>query len=254
MDWPGLRSQIQDLPLRLLGWSLSAPRQAQRADQGLASAEVGEREKAMAALAGALQSAAQVGVSLLTLEPGQVPVPGEVGPEDLCDRRLDWTGEQAAAQVARRRVAAPPALDRVCRCLHALAKAHPGATLALRPSHSVFGLGNPDDLEAIFEDLPRVRLGYWHDAALAARRNEVLGEEQGDWLERFGRRLVGLEVADTADAEIDLPPGAGLVDYPLLASYTPSAGAGLPTVLDLNPAIDPRELPGVLSFLAKFGL
>jgi hypothetical protein len=51
-----------------------------------------------------------------------------------------------------------------------------------------------------------------------------------------------------------LPPGAGGVDYGMLASYLPKAGAPVPLVLELDPSVAPGELPGMLACLAKHDL
>ena len=65
--------------------------------------------------------------------------------------------------------------------------------------------------------------------------------------------MVGSQLGDGSDSAIDLPPGAGLVDYGLLASYIPRSAA-LPGVLELDPGIDPGEVVGARAFLSKFGL
>jgi hypothetical protein len=44
------------------------------------------------------------------------------------------------------------------------------------------------------------------------------------------------------------------VDYPLLASYLRRPQGDLPACLELDPAVDRAELPGVHAFLDKFGL
>ena len=89
--------------------------------------------------------------------------------------------------------------------------------------------------------------------ALCARREQVLGDPQGEWLESFGGRLRGITVGDASPEGLYLPPGAGGVDYGLCASYVPSAGGALPVVLELDPAVNPGEMPGMRSCLDKYG-
>jgi hypothetical protein len=221
---------------------------------GLASAHEGTRELAEAAVLSGMRQAAALGISWLVLEPGLVPLADEEGPDYLAEPGQVWTEDLAATQLARRRTQLEPALDRVCRSLHRVCSQLPEMSLALTGSRSVSGLGAPETLEAIFEDLPGCRLGYWHDAALTARREEVLGEEQGDWLDRFSGRTLGISLGDTADARLDLPPGSGLVDYPLLSSYWRHTGIKPTMVVELGPAVEPGEIPGVHAFLTKFGL
>ena len=145
-------------------------------------------------------------------------------------------------------------LDAACRSLHRLCKQFEDIDFCLTGSRHIWSLGDPVALEAIFEDLPRRRLGYWHDAAVAARRQELLGEEQGQALESFSKVLCGMSLADIGGGEVYLPPGAGGVDYPLLRSYVLRAGRPLPGVVELDPGVDPGEIPGAHAFLDKFGL
>ena len=64
-----------------------------------------------------------------------------------------------------------------------------------------------------------------------------------------------LPAADRAEGSLQMPPGSGLVDYPLLANYLPRAASGVfPVVVDLDPGVPPVELPGVHAFLDRLGL
>jgi hypothetical protein len=121
-------------------------------------------------------------------------------------------------------------------------------------ARSLLGLGEPAALGAIFTDLRGLRIGYWHDAAVAARREQALGVPQGEWLHGFADRLTGYTVADSGAGCLYGLPGSGSVDYPLLASYKLRRARALPAVLELDAGIEPTELPGALAFLDKFGL
>ena len=255
IDWPAVRDAAGDLPFDLGSWfRLAAPSTGDdRPDRGLGSKNRGDRLAAIAVIRKAITAATAAGLSALILEPGAVPLSGEIGPVDLAEPG-PWNSEQTAATVTRRRVGAAPALDGVCRSLFALAKSFPDHVFCLTASRTIDGLGTPDGLEMIFEDLPRVRLAYWHEAALCACRQDRLGEAQGEWLERFGPRLAGVSLGDWSGERLHDAPGSGLVDYPLLASYLVGRGTRLPAVLELDPAVPPAELVGVRAFLDKFGL
>jgi hypothetical protein len=127
-------------------------------------------------------------------------------------------------------------------------------TFCLTASRNVLGLGEPDALAAVFEDLPRRRLAYWHDAPIAALRTQLLGGDQGEWLERLSNYMVGITLGDTSEGRLYLCPGSGGVDYPLLASYKVRHGRPMPAVLELATEVASAELPSALAFLAKFGL
>lgn len=249
IDWRALRRGLDDLPFELP--ALRVPEQ-RNGSLGLASGRDGERQEAVAIVRGAAEEAAALGISAVIIDVGCVPVAGEVAADDLVEPR-SARGEAAAALFARRRPGLDRALDRVCRSLFALGRALPDTTLLLAPSPRITGVADPEGLAAIFEDLGSVRLGYWHRPSIAAKRKMALGEDQGAWLERFADRMAGLTLGDASEDGIDLPPGAGLVDYAMVASYT-RRGTPLPGVVELDPAVDPGEIAGVRSFLSKFGL
>lgn len=255
MNWLQLRETTSDLPFRLCGLRLCGLDEPEgRVDAGLASGHEGTREATQRALLAALEQAAKLGIPTLILEPGVVPVPGAAGQSDLADPALTWTDDLVGAQWARRQSQLDKALDRTCRALHWICNQQPEMDFALLPSRSLYGVGDPRSLVAIFDDLPHCRLGYWHDASITARRHEVLNEEQGEWLEPFSSRILGISLGDAADGRLDLPPGAGLVDYPLLSSYWKGVNSRIPRVVELAPSVDPSEIPGVHAFLTKFGL
>lgn len=256
IDWHAMREAAADLPFDLAGtWRFAAPSAGdERPDRGLGSRNQGEFATTRRSLEDALDSALALGLRRFVCEPGAVPLAGERGPVDLADPTLVWTPERLAAQVARRRAGETRALDAACRALYGIGKRFPDVELCLTASRTIDGLGTPSALSLIFEDLPRQRLAYWHEAALCACREERLGEAQGDWLERFGPRLAGLTLGDWSEGRIQQVPGSGLVDHALLASYWSGAGARFPAVLELDPSIPPAEMAGIRSFLEKFGL
>lgn len=255
IDWQGLRAQRANLPVAFAGLRVSGILEVERcAEHGLGSRTEAEVTAAIHRIAEAARLARSLGIQKLILEPGLVPVHGEPGPVDLGDPRLRWSGDQAQAQMARRQVGVARALDASCRAFYRLLKDFPDVEFCLTPSRHVFGLGEPDALALLFEDLKTSRLSYWHDAAIAGRRQQLLGLDQGRWLEAFAGRLAGFTLGDTADGMLHLPPGAGIVDFGILATYRRAQGRPQPVVVELDPMVDQGEIPGVHSFLAKWGL
>lgn len=253
-DWRALQRAARDLPVRFAGVRAGSVFATRSATAGLAAASDAEQRQALVAIADAVGTARILGVPTVILEPGLVNVLGEVEADDLGDPHAGWTLGKAQALVARRKAVVNGALDRVCRALFDLVRAHPEICFALTAGRSLLSVADRAGLLAIFEDLHQLRLGYWHDAAAVARREQVLAEAAGDWLEDFGNRCVGFTLSDAVPDGMYLPPGAGGVDYGLLATYVLRSGRPVPGVLELDPAVDPGELPGAHACLDKYGL
>jgi len=244
-----------DLPLAWPAWRHADVLGASRTSPlGLAAGQKGEREAFMVSVADAVRAAKKVGCSRIILEPGVVALSGEDGDTDLLDPSVGWTPDRAKAQFARRKTALNKALDQACRNLFDLLRTWDDVTFCLTPGRHVASIGDLSGLQALFEDRRDPRLAYWHDAAIAARRAELLGEDQGAWLEENAKVMQGMTLGDSADGQGYLPPGAGAVDHGLLSSYVPRTTGPLPVVLELQPAVDSAELAGAIAFLDKFDL
>jgi sugar phosphate isomerase/epimerase len=254
LDWAGLAAGARDLPVRFAAVRVGSVFAERLVTAGLASSQEGERQVAMQAVQQAVGIARTLNCPQVVLEPGLVPVLGEIEAEDLGEANYRWTPERAQALLARRKVGRNPALDRACRAVHTLARAFPEIRFSLTAGRSLRAVADREALLDLFADLHQLELGYWHDAAVAARREQVLGEPQGEWLESFGNRLSGMTLGDASPDGMYLPPGAGGVDYGLCRSYLPQAGAALPVALELDPAVPSGELPGMLACLDKHGL
>ena len=254
MGWNALREASLDLPVEFAAVRAGSAFAQHSATAGLASARDGERLAAAQVVREAVATGRLLGCRTVILEPGIVPILGEIECEDLGDTSYRWTPERAQALVARRRAVRNGALDRACREIYSLVKSFPDMEFCLCSGRSLRTLADRVSLQDLFEDLQQLQLGYWHDAAVAARREQVLGEAQGEWLETFGNRCRGFSLGDASPDGMYLPPGSGGVDYGLLASYVPRSGAPTPLVLELDPSVSPSELAGMRACLDKHGL
>ena len=253
--WERLRSVLGELPVSLAGVRVGGILElAGTAAGNLASTHTGERATAVRRVLEAVELAKRLGCPRVVLEPGIVRATGDHGPEDLGDPAAGWTEELASIERARRDAALNPALDAACRSIYEVVRAAPGLEFCLTGSRHVRGLGEPVALAHIFDDLASLGLSYWHDVPLAARCQELLGTSQGQWLEEFCNRMTGMTLGDSLEGELYLPPGAGGVDYPLVAAYRRRSGRPIPAVVELDPAVEPSEIPGVHAFLSKYGL
>ena len=254
VDWSAVAAAAADLPVEFGAVRAGNPLAEHSATAALASAKEGERLAARKAVEQAVLTARTVGCPVVVFDPGVVPVLGDIEAEDLGDPAYTWSKERVDALLARRKVGRNGALDRACREVFAVVKAFPDIRFCLSMSRSLRAVADLAALQDLYEDLAHLRIGYWHDAALAARRAQVGLEAQGEWLEAFASRCGGMTLGDSSPDGCYLPPGAGGVDYGLLASYVPRSGPPLPVVVELDMAIPPAELPGIRSCLDKHGL
>lgn len=254
IDWNVLHTAAADLPIDFPAVRAGSVFAERSATAGLASPKDGERLAAVHAVQQAVALGRLLGCPTVVFEPGVVPLFGDIECEDLGDASYRWTPERAQALLARRKAARNAALDRACREVFALAKAFPDIDFCLTSGRSLRGVADRATLQDLFEDLGQLRLGYWHDAAVCARRQQVLGEDPGEWLETFGNRCRGFSLGDASADGMYLPPGSGGVDYGQLASYVRRSGAPLPVVLELDPSVPTGELAGMRSCLDKHGL
>ncbi len=255
MDWRRMHKLVASLPFRFCGFRVSALSSSEAPlEAALSSTREVDRQSTVRAIGQSVSFAQQLGCDTLLLEAGAVPVTGEVPYTDLGDRSAGWSTDAAGALWARRQVRANAALETLCRSLHGLCKSFPDMTFCLGLSRDVLSLGEPQALAAVFEDLSRYRVGYWHDTTAAACREHFLREVPGRVLEEFSKNLKGMTLGDYGDGECYLPPGAGGVDYPLVSAYRRPSASQFPVVIELDPGVDPGEIPGIHAYLDKFGL
>lgn len=254
VSWADVRAAANDVPVHFPCVRAANPLADRSALSSLCSLADGERAVAHRAVADAVGCAMTLGTKVVVLDVGVVPVHGEIEAEDVNEPSYDWNHERAQALLARRKVGRDGAVDRACRELFAIIKSFPDMQFCVSPGRSLRSVLDPEALRDILEDLGGRSLGYWHDAGICARREQILGEAQGEWLESFGNRLQGITLGDASGDGLYLPPGAGGVDYGLVASYVPRAGNPFPVVLELDLSVAPGEMPGMRSCLDKYGL
>jgi hypothetical protein len=202
---------------------------------GLCDPDRSRRRVAMQAAASAARVAADAGTGLVVLRAGAIPDLEADGERRWTDRlargedderiRADAAEVLRAAASARHRY-----LDALCRALFELARAAPDVTWLLETPSSLLGLPLPSEVEAVVDELPGRRVGYWHDAALAARLGALGVAPASSWLESLGSLTGGLTLCDWTPGEARLPVGSGRVDW---AGLLAQATAAMPRVLRL---------------------
>jgi len=144
-------------------------------------------------------------------------------------------------------LAAERQLAALAAFLHGLLRGAPGLRVALAPGPSPAALLTPARLRLLLAELRHPGLGLWLDPADSATRAAAGLAAPGDWLDSFGRHIFGVSLHDYAAGRDGLPPGAGTVDWALVADYLPR---GALRVLALAPSYPEEWLAEARSALA----
>lgn len=141
-------------------------------------------------------------------------------------------------------------IEHLCRSLHLLRQEFPETQLALEPGVHFDDLLSFEVMGWVLDDLTKQGVGYWHDVGRIHMREKAGLPTQGQWLEAYASRMVGIHLQDAADEEAEMPPGLGEVDFKLIASYVPKTAT---CVLEINPRHGRTEILASVQFLADLG-
>jgi sugar phosphate isomerase/epimerase len=236
-----------------------APRRADAgvaASEGLVSPSPDRRAAAVAAALAAGRAAMDAGTTRVVLRAGELPELDASREARWLDRLAregssDALSREIAEGLAASRRARPRFVDALCRALFDLSRAAPDARWLLETPRSSSGFPSPDEAEAVFDELRGRRVGYWHDAAHAARLAALGVVPADEWLARLGDRAGGVTIADFAGTSDGLPPGAGVVDW---TSLRGQLSAAMPRVLRLDASFAAPLLADALRQAAALGL
>ncbi|MBI4614850.1 MAG: hypothetical protein HY720_14660 [Planctomycetes bacterium] len=213
------------------GWSVSNAVVVPGDGPGLADPGKDGRELAIATAGGAARWALARGTRLVVIDPGELPTPADAS---------------ARGKIAEDGVA------RLCRSLHALARAEPDALWCIPTPSGPAGMPLASELAWIFEDLSPERIRYWHRTGAAGRLARLGLCEVEAWLAHIDARAAGVLLDDLSGESTGLLPGMGEADFRALArALPPAAERVLPAVVDLGPievraAMDVLETAGIL--------
>jgi sugar phosphate isomerase/epimerase len=141
-------------------------------------------------------------------------------------------------------------VDFLCRSLHQLMTEFPETRLAIETGESFPDLLNFETVGWVLDDLGKHGLVYWHDTGRTQLRERVGLSTQGDWLDAYSDRMVGVHLQDTADGQPEMPPGTGQVDFKLVAGYVPRTAE---RVVEINPRHGRGEILAAVQFLVDHG-
>jgi sugar phosphate isomerase/epimerase len=164
--------------------------------------------------------------------------------------RSDEFREAARELVARVHKKSQRQIDHLCRSLFTLLTELPQTRIAIEPGNSFLDLLNFEAVEWVLSDLGKHGLGYWHDTGRIHLREKAGLPNQGQWLDRYASRMIGMHLQDAAESTAEMPPGAGEVDFKLVHDFMVS---NTERVLEINPRHGRAEILAAVQFLLSRG-
>ncbi len=141
-------------------------------------------------------------------------------------------------------------VEEYCRSLYSLMQEEPGITFALEPGRAIDDLFGFDVIGWVIDDLASLGLSYWHDVGHIHMRENLGLPPQGQWLDAYGSRMVGIHLQDAAEEQTEMPVGLGEVDFKLLKEYVPD---GAERVVEIGPRHGRAEILTSVQFLVDHG-
>ena len=235
-----LRPRVERMPCSML----SSPRDE-------------EREQAKLSIRRHIQLAQRLGAPVVVLRGSSVAdAKLHSESEDLTQRIAregvnDELREAVRGFVGRVQKKGQRQLDHLCRSLHALRQEFPETQLALAPGAHLDDLLSFEGMGWVLDDLAKQGLGYWHDVGKVHLGERIGLASQGNWLDTYAPRMVGIHLQDAAEQESEMPPGLGEVDFKLVAGYLSS---GATRVVEINPRHGRAEVLASVQFLHSHGI
>lgn len=141
-------------------------------------------------------------------------------------------------------------VDHLCRSLHQLQTEFPETRLAVETGENLADLLNFETVGWVLDDLGKHGLCYWHDTGRIQSRECTGIATQGQWLDAYATKMVGVHLHDSAEGVPEMPPGTGQVDFKLVAGYVPRTAE---RVVEINPRHGRGEILAAVQFLVDHG-
>ncbi len=232
------------------------PRSEHMSGTKLGSLDEDARERAMNCVRRHVRLAQKYGCPTVVVRGGEVEDKALQEEADQLHARLlrdgptDLLREEIRAFACRVQKKGQRQIEHVCRSLHTLLTEFPETKLAIEAGPGLMELFNFEAVGWVLDDLSTRGLGYWHDTGRIQLRERAGMQTQGQWLDAYAPRVVGMHLQDQADGTAEMPPGSGEVDFKLVAGYLPREAE---RVLDINPRHGRAEILAAVQFLADNG-
>lgn len=203
------------------------PLNGSMAAERLGSLQGGECERAMNSVRRHVRLAQRWGCNEIVVRGAKVEDPIlKREAEGLTQRiaRANENGElneDLHAYVKRMQRKAYKQVEQFCRSLHTLAQETPGMVFAVEPGRDIDDLIGFEAMGWVLDDLPGLQ--YWHDVGSLHQRERLGLPPQGQWLDAYASRMLGVHLQDASHEEAELPIGTGEVDFKLIGEYLPKS-------------------------------
>ena len=169
----------------------------------------------------------------------------------LRDGPGDGTREAVRDLVSRVQKKGQRQVEHLCRSLHTLKTEFPETRIAVETGPSFLDLLNFESVGWVLDDLANHGLTYWHDTGRVQLRERAGLPAQGQWLDAYAPRMIGVHLQDAAEGACEMPPGSGEVDFKLVKGYLPQPAA---RVLEIDPRHGRAEILQAVQFLVDLGI
>ena len=139
-------------------------------------------------------------------------------------------------------------VEQLCRAVHALSQEFPDVSFVVGSAREVDDLLGYEAMGWMLDDLPTLR--YWHDVGSIHQREKLGLPPQGQWLDAYSPRMLGVHLQDASDEEAEMPVGTGEVDFRLLGDYLPK---GAQKVIEIGPRHGRAEILASVQYLLDHG-
>lgn len=210
--------------------NLQSTREIRSYDLNLAGVDEDERQEALSFVRKSILNAARLGASAVVLHMGHVPISkamqrrlhemwhaGMMGTDEYRDLYLRITTLRAEGEEQH--------LERAVQTLHDVEPlaADNGVMLGVETRHNIHELPNIDEAAVMLSETNPAVVGYWHDTGHAATHDRLGHVAHEEWLRRYSDRLIGIHLHDMNFERDHQCPGAGEIDWDMIARYLPSS-------------------------------
>lgn len=212
----------------------------------LSSAQSQEREEAVNRLYQAVQKAHQFKTPYVVIWPGYVKL--TLALNDISSEKSPACNVES---LKKRRDMAPAFVERLCRSLFDAWKLEPDIVFCIPPARNFWEIPLIDEFEWITQDLPHIKICYWHNTAFSHILQKSKITEAHEWLYRYRKNTIGVHLEDVIEGNLLLPPGSGEVDFASLKNLLPQNAI---RVLRINSSFGVNEIWHCCQHLRQLGL